>query len=302
MNYQRNPDRTRIPSFMKELSLPSIRKGGFFQNTTDAARRRIHEILANRPTPLYQLQRGIYFTRKYVWAAPGSKFRLPNKMSRGELRNSHPAKVIAAVASVSIRFSSASLLTSARSAYSPSMPSLPSLLLGGRDSTFLNHETLGFYFSWLYGLSGGEIELQEIVNGLINTQMHNSPGISVATNYSFRFIDLDRTSDTSPITGQKGLDRASVGRKIMIGIADQKLWNLGVGLWNTRNNLNRVPRRINSGKVATDSLSSLFRAINSACSIDKAHSLAFFLHLSYELFYQYRSAFNLRPCHQNDTK
>ncbi|GER57431.1 NAD(P)H-quinone oxidoreductase subunit 2 B [Striga asiatica] len=35
-------------------------------------------------------------------------------------------------------------------------------------------------FSWLYGLSGGEIELQEIVNGLINTQMYNSPGISLA--------------------------------------------------------------------------------------------------------------------------
>ncbi|MFQ6622308.1 hypothetical protein Gotur_002789 [Gossypium turneri] len=34
-------------------------------------------------------------------------------------------------------------------------------------------------FSWLYGSSGGEIELQEIVNGLINTQMYNSPGISI---------------------------------------------------------------------------------------------------------------------------
>nr|WRW54269.1 NADH dehydrogenase subunit 2 [Trapa incisa] len=37
-----------------------------------------------------------------------------------------------------------------------------------------------FGFSWLYGSSGGEIELQEIVNGLINTQMYNSPGISIA--------------------------------------------------------------------------------------------------------------------------
>ncbi|KAL5994318.1 hypothetical protein ACLOJK_035192, partial [Asimina triloba] len=35
-------------------------------------------------------------------------------------------------------------------------------------------------FSWLYGSSGGEIELQEIVNGLIKTQMYNSPGISIA--------------------------------------------------------------------------------------------------------------------------
>ncbi|MBA0746791.1 hypothetical protein Gogos_009279 [Gossypium gossypioides] len=35
-------------------------------------------------------------------------------------------------------------------------------------------------FSWLYGLCGGEIELQEIVNDLINTQMYNSLGISIA--------------------------------------------------------------------------------------------------------------------------
>ncbi|XP_057249401.1 uncharacterized protein LOC130590841 [Beta vulgaris subsp. vulgaris] len=34
-------------------------------------------------------------------------------------------------------------------------------------------------FSWLYGSSGGEIELPEIVNGLINTQMYNSSGISI---------------------------------------------------------------------------------------------------------------------------
>ncbi|THU43400.1 hypothetical protein C4D60_Mb00t01240 [Musa balbisiana] len=43
------------------------------------------------------------------------------------------------------------------------------------DSSILVHG-----FSWLYGSSGGEIELQEIVNGLINTQMYNSPGISIA--------------------------------------------------------------------------------------------------------------------------
>nr|YP_009569235.1 NADH-plastoquinone oxidoreductase subunit 2 [Calandrinia granulifera]YP_009569250.1 NADH-plastoquinone oxidoreductase subunit 2 [Calandrinia granulifera]QBC66939.1 NADH-plastoquinone oxidoreductase subunit 2 [Calandrinia granulifera]QBC66940.1 NADH-plastoquinone oxidoreductase subunit 2 [Calandrinia granulifera] len=49
------------------------------------------------------------------------------------------------------------------------------LLMGGASSSILVHG-----FSWLYGSSGGEIELQEIVNGLINTQMYNSPGISVA--------------------------------------------------------------------------------------------------------------------------
>nr|KJB61969.1 hypothetical protein B456_009G394900 [Gossypium raimondii] len=35
-------------------------------------------------------------------------------------------------------------------------------------------------FSWLYGSCGGEIELQEIVDDLINTQMYNSLGISIA--------------------------------------------------------------------------------------------------------------------------
>nr|QNQ14520.1 NADH-plastoquinone oxidoreductase subunit 2 [Barbaceniopsis castillonii] len=49
------------------------------------------------------------------------------------------------------------------------------LLMGGASSSILVHG-----FSWLYGLSGGEIELQEIVNGLINTQMYNAPGISIA--------------------------------------------------------------------------------------------------------------------------
>nr|YP_010636539.1 NADH-plastoquinone oxidoreductase subunit 2 [Saxifraga angustata]YP_010636554.1 NADH-plastoquinone oxidoreductase subunit 2 [Saxifraga angustata]YP_010637821.1 NADH-plastoquinone oxidoreductase subunit 2 [Saxifraga consanguinea]YP_010637836.1 NADH-plastoquinone oxidoreductase subunit 2 [Saxifraga consanguinea]WBQ49011.1 NADH-plastoquinone oxidoreductase subunit 2 [Saxifraga angustata]WBQ49026.1 NADH-plastoquinone oxidoreductase subunit 2 [Saxifraga angustata]WBQ50463.1 NADH-plastoquinone o len=49
------------------------------------------------------------------------------------------------------------------------------LLMGGASSSILVHG-----FSWLYGSSGGEIALQEIVNGLINTQMYNSPGISIA--------------------------------------------------------------------------------------------------------------------------
>ncbi|KAK6768830.1 hypothetical protein RDI58_033929 [Solanum bulbocastanum] len=40
------------------------------------------------------------------------------------------------------------------------------LLMGGASSSILVHG-----FSWLYGSSGGEIELQEIVNGLINTQI-----------------------------------------------------------------------------------------------------------------------------------
>ncbi|KAG6467612.1 hypothetical protein ZIOFF_028429 [Zingiber officinale] len=47
--------------------------------------------------------------------------------------------------------------------------------MGGASSSILVYG-----FSWLYGSSGGEIELQEIVNGLINTQMYNSPGILIA--------------------------------------------------------------------------------------------------------------------------
>ncbi|KAL1174009.1 hypothetical protein V6Z11_A05G451200 [Gossypium hirsutum] len=43
------------------------------------------------------------------------------------------------------------------------------LLIGRASSSILVHD-----FSWLYGSYGGEIELQEIVNGLINTQMYNS--------------------------------------------------------------------------------------------------------------------------------
>nr|ABQ14910.1 NADH-plastoquinone oxidoreductase subunit 2 [Pterostemon rotundifolius] len=49
------------------------------------------------------------------------------------------------------------------------------LLMGGASFSILVHG-----FSRLYGSSGGEMELQEIVNGLINTQMYNSPGISIA--------------------------------------------------------------------------------------------------------------------------
>jgi len=48
------------------------------------------------------------------------------------------------------------------------------LLMGEASSSILVHG-----FSWLYGSSGGEIELQEKVNGLINTQMYNSQEISI---------------------------------------------------------------------------------------------------------------------------
>jgi NADH:ubiquinone oxidoreductase subunit 2 (subunit N) len=43
------------------------------------------------------------------------------------------------------------------------------LLIGGTSSSIL-----AYGFSWLYGLSGGEFQLQKIANGLVNTEMDNS--------------------------------------------------------------------------------------------------------------------------------
>nr|QWW92520.1 NADH-plastoquinone oxidoreductase subunit 2 [Amphidium sp. 49156] len=43
------------------------------------------------------------------------------------------------------------------------------LLIGGTSSSIL-----AYGFSWLYGLSGGEFQLQKIANGLLNTEMYNS--------------------------------------------------------------------------------------------------------------------------------
>nr|BDW36609.1 NADH dehydrogenase subunit B [Streblotrichum convolutum] len=43
------------------------------------------------------------------------------------------------------------------------------LLIGGTSSSIL-----AYGFSWLYGLSGGELQLQKIANGLLNTEMSNS--------------------------------------------------------------------------------------------------------------------------------
>nr|QFQ51603.1 NADH-plastoquinone oxidoreductase subunit 2 [Leucobryum juniperoideum] len=43
------------------------------------------------------------------------------------------------------------------------------LLIGGTSSSIL-----AYGFSWLYGLSGGEFQLQKIANGLLDTEMYNS--------------------------------------------------------------------------------------------------------------------------------
>nr|YP_009041050.1 NdhB [Tetraphis pellucida]AIB08535.1 NdhB [Tetraphis pellucida] len=48
------------------------------------------------------------------------------------------------------------------------------LLIGGTSSSIL-----AYGFSWLYGLSGGEFQLQKIANGLVNTEMYNSSGILI---------------------------------------------------------------------------------------------------------------------------
>ena len=45
------------------------------------------------------------------------------------------------------------------------------LLIGGISSSIL-----AYGFSWLYGLSGGEFQLQKIATGLINTKMYDSSG------------------------------------------------------------------------------------------------------------------------------
>nr|YP_009117807.1 NADH-plastoquinone oxidoreductase subunit 2 [Angiopteris angustifolia]YP_009117825.1 NADH-plastoquinone oxidoreductase subunit 2 [Angiopteris angustifolia]AJE71349.1 NADH-plastoquinone oxidoreductase subunit 2 [Angiopteris angustifolia]AJE71368.1 NADH-plastoquinone oxidoreductase subunit 2 [Angiopteris angustifolia] len=49
------------------------------------------------------------------------------------------------------------------------------LLMGGASSSILVYG-----FSLLYGLSGGEIQLQRIVNGLLTTQMYNSTGMFIS--------------------------------------------------------------------------------------------------------------------------
>nr|YP_009545090.1 NADH-plastoquinone oxidoreductase subunit 2 [Gymnomitrion concinnatum]AZB86851.1 NADH-plastoquinone oxidoreductase subunit 2 [Gymnomitrion concinnatum] len=49
------------------------------------------------------------------------------------------------------------------------------LLIGGLSSSIL-----AYGFSWLYGLSGGETNIQKIVNGIVNTQMSNSTGMFIA--------------------------------------------------------------------------------------------------------------------------
>ena len=48
------------------------------------------------------------------------------------------------------------------------------LLMGGTSSSIL-----AYGFSWLYGLSGGETQLQRIANGLVDTEMYNSSGILI---------------------------------------------------------------------------------------------------------------------------
>lgn len=49
------------------------------------------------------------------------------------------------------------------------------LLIGGLSSSIL-----AYGFSWLYGLSGGETNMQKIVNGISNTEMSNSIGMFIA--------------------------------------------------------------------------------------------------------------------------
>ncbi|KAL5573575.1 hypothetical protein UlMin_023172 [Ulmus minor] len=81
------------------------------------------------------------------------------------------------------------------------------LLMGGASSSILVHG-----FSWLYGSSGGEIGIQKIVNSLINTQMYNSPGISII------FITIGIGFKLSPVPSQKIRDGCKRGR-VWLGIS-----------------------------------------------------------------------------------
>lgn len=49
------------------------------------------------------------------------------------------------------------------------------LLIGGLSSSIF-----AYGLSWLYGLSGGETNIQKIQNGILNTQMWNSTGMFIA--------------------------------------------------------------------------------------------------------------------------
>ncbi|KAG6540646.1 hypothetical protein Mapa_017978 [Marchantia paleacea] len=49
------------------------------------------------------------------------------------------------------------------------------LLIGGTSSSIL-----AYGFSWLYGLSGGETNIQKITNGLLNAETYNSSGTFIA--------------------------------------------------------------------------------------------------------------------------
>ncbi|KAL2934210.1 NAD(P)H-quinone oxidoreductase subunit 2 B chloroplastic [Bienertia sinuspersici] len=82
------------------------------------------------------------------------------------------------------------------------------LLMGGASSSILVHG-----FSWLYGSSGGEIELQEIVNGLINTQMYNSPGISIA----LIFITVEIGFKLSPSPSHQWTPDVYEGVRMILG-------------------------------------------------------------------------------------
>ncbi|KAJ9535432.1 hypothetical protein OSB04_un001458 [Centaurea solstitialis] len=60
------------------------------------------------------------------------------------------------------------------------------LLMGGASSSILVHG-----FSWLYGSSGGEIELQEIVNGISIALIFITVGIGFKLSQPFSSMDSD---------------------------------------------------------------------------------------------------------------
>ncbi|KVI06636.1 hypothetical protein Ccrd_015013 [Cynara cardunculus var. scolymus] len=97
--------------------------------------------------------------------------------------------------------------------------------MGGASSSILFQG-----FSWLYGSSRGEIELQEIVNGLINTQMYNSPRISV----TLIFITVGVGFKLSPTRSHQWT------RSAIVGEVKKLIDRLVLLLFNGLNHLNNL--------------------------------------------------------------
>jgi len=86
---------------------------------------------------------------------------------------------------------------------------------------FFHSAGLVYALSWLYGLSGGEIELQEIVTGLIDTQMYDSPGLWIA----LISITVGIGSELSPVPFHQWTPDVYEGVWFVLQITNYYLYN-----------------------------------------------------------------------------